>query len=147
VLHAEDSFLKYLEGKLTSQGIAIGANPQGKLVVGGLMVTFLQNSPMIKTNPSVENMLVSLDVYAEEAGGSTARRAAKKIAMAVNDALSTFSIPKKDWTDPAHPKELGTSMQPDFWGSWRRIPDPDIRFEHLSRTLTVRYTAETRAQN
>lgn len=143
MVHAQDSFLKHLETSLGA-GLPVVANPEGALGVNKLNVFFLSSTPVLRTNPGWYELLASLDLIVVGDPTQTSRRLAAQLARKVDEALSTFSVAKKDWSTPTVPVPLGTNLLPDFWGTWRRVPDPDSRFEHLNRTVAVRYFEEPR---
>lgn len=142
--HAQDSVLKFLEAGLAPTGIMVVADANGALGVNRLNVLFLSSIPTTLTNPAWHDLLVSLDLIAVPDATMTARRKVATMARKVDEVFTTAPIPKRDWSNPASPVDLGSTMQPDFWGSWRRVPDPENRFEHLVRTLGVRYREEKR---
>lgn len=139
-----DSFLKFLATGLAGKGLEVVANPEGALGVNKVNVLFMTSTPIILTNPGFRAMEVSVDVIGAEEDFQRSRRKAMEMARSVDEVLSTFSVPKEDFTDPTAPVSLGTNIYPEFWGSWRRVPDPESRFEHLNRPVLVRYFEEPR---
>lgn len=144
MIHAQDTFSKFLEAGLAAKGVEVVANPEGPLGVNKVNILFLDNTPDMLVTPTFASLLVSLDVIGAETSAVMSRRRAMALARAVDEVLTSFSIPKEDYTNPASPVPLGSNMMPEFWGAWRRLPDPDNRLEHWNRTLTVRYFEERR---
>lgn len=144
MVHAQDSLLKFLEAGLAGKGVPLKADPQGLLTPNTVNVFFMLNTPLLRTWPSFSALDVSVDVLADSDATQTSRRKAALMMRAVDEVLVDFAVPKKDWSNPAAPAALGSFMWPEAWGGWRRVSDPDERFEHWNRTLTVRYFEEAR---
>ncbi len=136
--------MKFLEAGLVPKGVGVNADANEPLGVNKLNVLFLSSTPVLRTSPGWYNLLVSLDVIADSDATQTSRRKAALMARSVDEVLSIFSLAKQDWSNPASPVALGSFLLPDFWGQWRRVPDPESRFEHLNRTLTVKFFEEKR---
>ena len=142
MLHARDSFLKYFEARLGPTGWKLNTQGEAPLPPNAVTVIFLTTSPQVRVDPGVNYMVVSIDCLADGTETDTASRAVWKMAMDVDKALSGKWIPKKDWSDPANPKDLGTTVSWRPWGPWRRVPDPSERCAHLNRTLSLLYIGE-----
>lgn len=144
MLSTRDSFLKFLQVGLTGSGIPVVSKPDAPLQVNALNVLFLVEEPEIRTNPGRYALTVSLDVLSAGDGTSTAERKALQMAEAVNAALASQKVVKQNWAIPASPVPLGSGL---FWPvhhAWRRIEEPDSRYEHLNRTLVLLYFEEQR---
>jgi len=144
VVHAQDTMLKFLQAGLAPKGVAVAADADGPLGVNQLNVLFLASAPVLRTNPAWHELLVSLDIVADSDAAQRGRRKAAVMARLVDEVLTSFAVPKQNFASPSAPTGMGTFLLPDYHGSWRRVADPESRYEHLNRTLTVRYFEEAR---
>ena len=144
--HARDSFLKHLASRFAPTGGPTGAkivaDPFDSLVANNVSVFFLSSAPIVKINPGLQEMVVSIDVLADGTAGETATHYAMTLASLVDQALSGGWIKKQDWTNPAAPVDLKTFVYWRPWGGWRRVPEPDERYAHLNRTISLIYIGE-----
>jgi hypothetical protein len=144
--HARDSFLKFLASRFPPTGGPTGTkivtDPEDELSLNNLSVFFLNSASVVKMNPGLQEMVVSLDVLADGTAGETATHHAMTLASMVNKALSGGWIKKQDWTDPENPVDLKTFVSWRPWGDWRRVPEPNERYAHLNRTISLIYIGE-----
>ena len=144
--HARDSFLKHLQSVFPPTGGPTGtkivSDPEDELSANNLSVTFMSTDAAVKMNPSLQEMVVSLDIMADGTQGETATHHAFTLAALVDSALSGGWIKKQDWTNPAVPCDLKTFVSWKPWGGWRRVPEPDERYAHLNRTISLTYLSE-----
>jgi hypothetical protein len=146
MIHARDSFLKHLQSRFPPTGGPTGTkivtDPEDELIANNVSVFFLNSTPLVQVNPGVNEMVVSIDVLADGTAGETATHHAFSLAALVDKALSGGWIKKQDWTNPAAPVDLKTYVYWRPWGSWRRVPEPDERYAHLNRTISLIYIGE-----
>jgi len=144
--YARDSFLKYLASRFPPTGGPTGtkivSDPEDELSANNLSVTFLSTAPRVEMNASLQEMVVSLDIMADGTEGETATHHAFTLASYVDAALSGGWIKKQDWSNPAAPRDLKTFVSWRPWGGWRRVPEPDERYAHLNRTISLTYLSE-----
>ncbi len=144
--HARDSFLKFLASRLPPTGGPTGTkiitDPEDELTANNLSVSFMVTTPIGQTNPSLQEMVVSLDVLADGTLGESATHYAYTLAAAVDAALSGGWIKKQDWSNPAAPRDLRTFVSWKPWGGWRRVPEPNERYAHLNRTISLMFIGE-----
>jgi hypothetical protein len=140
--HARDSFLKYLSARLAAEHVPLDVDPVASITLNSVSLFFLTSAPIVRMNPGIQEMIVSLDVMAEGTATETAPHKVLSMASAVDRALSGDWIKKQDWTDPDNPIDLKTYVSWRPWGNWRRVPEPNERFAHLNRTVSLIFIGE-----
>jgi hypothetical protein len=140
--HARDSFLKYLASRLPPTGAQLVTDAEHGLSANNVSVYFLSSSPRVTMNPGLNELVVSIDILADGTATESAAHHAMSLATIVDQALSGGWIKKQDWTNPAHPVDLKTCVYWRPWGGWRRVPEPNERFAHLNRTISLMYIGE-----